>query len=201
MSANLSKTAACLAVFAMACAPCGALDFQPFDWVPAQPGANILMGYYEYAQHGAYNDTSTGTVTRATSLDSSLGVARYLCYDAALGHTYVLDLIVPFGTLANGRIDGERLASASGLADPMASVGFWFVNEPERRRYLSAAVFVSLPIGSYDRGRALNLGANRWQTDLQVDFTQGFLDRFTIDVSATGLLTAATTKRVPGLSH
>jgi hypothetical protein len=48
---------------------------------------------------------------------------------------------------------------------------------------LSAATFISLPIGTYDKHRSLNLGSNRWQNDLQVDFTQGFLDRFTVDVS------------------
>jgi hypothetical protein len=44
-------------------------------------------------------------------------------------------------------------------------------------------VRLSLPIGTYDKYRSLNLGNNRWQNDLQVDFTQGFLDRSTVDVS------------------
>jgi len=141
------------------------------------------MGYYEYGKHDEYNNVLTGTVTNDTSLDSNIGVVRYLHYNAIFGHTYVLDLILPFGTLSNGKIGGEQLGSTSGVADPLASVGFWFINQPEQQRYLSAAVFVSLPIGAYDNRRGLNLGGNRWQTDLQVDFTQGFLDKFTIDVS------------------
>ena len=28
-------------------------------------------------------------------------------YGAIFGHTYVLDLVVPFGTLSNGKIGGE----------------------------------------------------------------------------------------------
>ena len=180
---NTLGVIACLALVSMGSAPCGALDFQPFDWVPAKPGTNVLMGYYEYGKHDEYNSFLAGTVTNDTNLDSNIGVARYLHYNTILSHPYVLDLVVPFGTLSNGRIGGERLASTSGVADPLASVGFWFINDPERQRYLSAAVFVSLPIGTYDKGRALNLSGNRWQTDLQVDFTQGFLDKFTIDVS------------------
>jgi hypothetical protein len=181
--ANTLRVVACLALVSMGPVPCRALDFQPFDWVPGKPGVNVLMGYYEYGEHDEYNNFLTGTVTNDTNLDSNIGVVRYLHYNAIFGHPYVLDLVVPFGTLSNGRIDRERLASTSGVADPLASVGFWFINEPERRSYLSAAVFVSLPIGAYDKRRALNLGGNRWQTDLQIDFTQGFLDKFTIDVS------------------
>jgi len=173
----------CLALIGLVSMPCRAIDYQPFDWVPARPGTNVLMGYYEFARYNEYNNARTGTVTHDTNLDSNTGVLRYLHYSSIFGLTYVLDLIVPFGTLSNGRIGGEPLGSATGVADPQASIGVWLINEPEQRRYLSAVAFVSLPIGSYQKGRTLNLGANRWQTDLQVDFTQGFLDKFTIDVS------------------
>jgi Putative MetA-pathway of phenol degradation len=180
---NTLGVVVCLGSVGMVSGPCRALDFQPFDWVPAKPGVNALMGYYEYGEYNEYNNFRTGTVTYDTSLDSSVGILRYLHYETIFAHTYVLDLIVPFGTLSNGKIDGEPLGSASGIADPLASVGFWFINEPDRQRYLSGVVFVTLPIGSYDNRRALNLGGNRWQSDLQVDFTQGFLDKFTIDMS------------------
>jgi len=68
------------------------------------------------------------------------------------------------------------------------SVGVWLINQPEHGRYLSAASFLFIPIGSYDRQSydrqsALNLGQNRWQHDLQVDFTQTLFESFTIDVS------------------
>jgi len=174
---------ACLGLVGMVSVPCRAIDYQPFDWVPAKPGVNVLMGYYEHGKYNEYNNSLTGTVSYDTNLESNIGILRYLRYGAIFGHAYVLDLIVPFGTLSNGKVGGEPLGSASGLADPLASVGFWFINEPDRQRYLSGVVFVTLPIGSYDKGRPLNLGGNRWQTDLQVDFTQGFLDKFTIDVS------------------
>jgi hypothetical protein len=173
-----------LALLGLGSLPCQAIDYQPFDWVPARPGTNVLMGYYEFARYDEYNNDRTGTVTHDTHLDSNTGVVRYLHYSSVFGLTYVLDLLVPFGSLSNAKIGGEPLESAAGVADPLASIGVWLINEPERRRYLSAVAFVSLPIGSYQKGRTLNLGANRWQTDLQVDFTQGFRDKFTIDVSA-----------------
>jgi len=171
-------------LISVACGPCRAVDYQPFDYVAAEPGVNVLLGYYEYGKHNEYNSSLTGPVTYDTNLNSNIGVVRYLHYNTILGHTYVLDLILPFGTLSNAEIGGQQLASTSGVADPVASFGFWFINEPKRQRYLAAAIFVSLPIGAYDKNRPLNLGGNRWQTDLQVDFTQGFLDKFTIDLAA-----------------
>ncbi len=162
--------------------PCWAVDYQPFDWVPAPRGASILMGYYQSATHSELTNTITGAV-KNSHLDSHIGIARYLYYNEAFGHPFVLDLIVPFGALTDGRIGGNPTGSASGIGDPTVSVGVWLINQPEHGRYLSAASFLSIPIGSYDRQGALNLGQNRWQHDLQVDFTQTLLEKFTIDVS------------------
>jgi hypothetical protein len=87
--------------------PCLAMDYQPFDWVPAPAGTNVAMLYYEYATHHEFNNTITGTVNNDTSLDSHIGIARYLHYSEALGHRDVLDFILPFGTLTNGKIAGR----------------------------------------------------------------------------------------------
>ena len=165
-------------------ASCLAIDYQPGDWVPLPPDTGVLMGYYEFGTRNEYNNTITGTAKNNTHLDSNIGVARYLYYNEVFHHPYVLDFIAPFGALTHGEINGKNLGSASGLGDPTVSAGFWFINQPKQRRYLSAADFLTLPLGTYDNQKALNLGGNRWQNDVQVDFTQGFLNKFTIDVSA-----------------
>ena len=116
-------------------------------------------------------------------LDSHVGIGRYLYYNEAFGHPFVLDLIVLFGALTDGRLGGNPAGTASGIGDPTVSVGAWLINQPEHGRWLSAASFLSIPIGTYDSQSAVNLGQNRWQHDLQVDFTQTLLERFTIDVS------------------
>jgi len=162
--------------------PCRAVDYQPFDWVPLPRGTGILMGYYQFATHGELTNTIAGAV-KNSHLDSHIGIARYLYYNEAFGHPFVLDLIAPFGALTDGRIGGNPAGSASGIGDPTVSVGAWLINQPEHGRYLSAASFLSIPIGNYDRQSALNLGQNRWQHDLQVDFTQTLFETFTIDVS------------------
>ena len=150
---------------------CLAIDYQPGDWVPLPPDTSVLMGYYEFGTRNEFNNTKTGTAKNRTHLDSNLGVARYLYYHEVFHHPYVLDFIQPFGALTDGKINGQNLGSASGLGDPMVSAGFWFINQPKQRRYLSAADFLTLPLGTYDHQKALNLGGNRWQNDVQVDFT------------------------------
>lgn len=91
--------------------------------------------------------------------------------------------MVPFGSLNAGSVGSYRLNKASGVADPIFSAGMWFISEPDEKRYLSAADYVTVPIGTYDQYKALNLASHRWQNDLQADFIQGFLGKFTIDVS------------------
>ena len=171
------------AISALTTSPCLAFDYQPFDWVPLPQGTNVLMGYYQYASRNSYNSTLFGTVKKDTNLDSELGIGRYLYYNKIFNHDYVLDLVVPFGGLTGGKIANQRLNSASGFSDPLMSAGVWLISDPKQKRYVSAASFVTVPIGNYDRHKTLNLGGNRWVHDLQVDYTQGLTDKITLDVS------------------
>ena len=168
-----------LTIAIMSSASCWAIDYHPFDWVPMQPGTNVVMTYFEFARFDSYNSTIAGTAKYDTSLGSEIGIARYLHY----GNNWDVNVLVPFGALNNGKINGQPLGSASGVGDPIVTAGFWFINNPKKKRWLSAASYLTLPIGSYDKHKPLNLGGNRWQHDLQADLTQGFLKQFTIDLS------------------
>src|SRR6266702_5327351 len=176
---------AAMAIAGFVTSPCRAIDYQPFDWIALPPGTNAAEGLYEFGKHDAYNSTISSTKTQRTGLDSHIGVARYVHYDEHLffGHQWDFQAFVPFGSLRDGELDGSRLGNASGVGDPVVSAGVWFVNQPEHATWFSAADFVTLPIGSYDRHQALNLASNRWQNDSQIDITQGFGDRWTADVS------------------
>jgi hypothetical protein len=171
-----------LAVIFAGAMPCRAIDYQPFDWAPAPRGTSIVLGYYQFATHGQLTNTIAGTVDDS-HFDSHTGIGRYLYFDELFGRLFVFDLIVPFGVLDDGRIGGSPAGSAAGFGDPTASVGVWLLNQPEHGRYLSAAGFLSVPIGSYEGQKSFNLGQNRWQHDLQVDFMQSLFEKFTIDVS------------------
>jgi len=62
---------ACLVLAGLGSVPCRAIDYQPFDWVPAKPGVNVLMGDYEFARYNEYNNDRRGTVTYDTNLADS----------------------------------------------------------------------------------------------------------------------------------
>ena len=67
-------------------------------------------------------------------LDNHIGIARYLYYNEAFGHPFVLDLILPFSALTDGRIGGNPAGTDFGMGDPTVSVGAWLINEPAHGR-------------------------------------------------------------------
>jgi len=163
-----------------------AIDYLPLDWVPVERGTQMLALYYDYGAHDSYESTIAGTLDHDTNLDSHIGIVRYIHYNKEdlFGHQWDWNIIVPFGSLRNGRIDGQHLGNANGVADPVASIGYWFINDPERKQYLSFAPYITVPVGSYDRGKPLNLGGNRWIYNFQGNLTQPIADKLTMDVSA-----------------
>ena len=102
-----------------------AIDYQPFDFVPAAPDTFILMGYYEFGTRDELDNTITGTDKNHTGLQSQIGILRPLYYNQIFDHPYLLEFLLPFGALYNGMINGERLGDASGVSDPILSGTFW----------------------------------------------------------------------------
>jgi hypothetical protein len=154
-------------------------DYQPLDWVPLPKDTQVLMVYYEYGHHNRYNSTLTGNTKSGTQLYSNIEIVRYLYYMGS----WDLNVVVPLGSLNDGKISGVPLGTASGVGDPILSVGGWFIQNQAKKRFLSAATYLIVPIGSYDKHQSLNLGSNRWENDLQANLTQGISRNFTIDVS------------------
>jgi hypothetical protein len=183
---SLVSAIACGLGAAIMAGPTWAIDYQPFDWVPLPRGTKVLSFYYEYGAHDSYNNTITGTFDHDTNLDSHIGIVRYIHYskESLFGHQWDWNVLVPFGGLRDGRINGQQLGNANGVADPVASIGYFLINEPEKKRFLTFAPYLTIPIGSYDRNKPLNLGGNRWVYNFQGDLTQGIGDKFTVDVSA-----------------
>jgi hypothetical protein len=167
-------------------APSRAIDYQPFDFVPAPPDTKMVMGYYEFGTRNELNNTITGTAKNNTGLQSQIGILRPLYYNEVFDHPYLVEFLLPFGGFYNGQINGHQLGDASGVSDPILSGTFWPVSQPELKTWMSISDWLSVPIGTYNSQRALNLGNNRWQNDVQLNLTQGLhgpLEKFTFDVS------------------
>jgi hypothetical protein len=171
-----------LAVIALAAVnPCQAIDPQPGDW-ETYPATNVFMGFTEFSTSSKLDNTIVGNVPDS-HVDSEIGIARFMHFGQIAGHTFGLQAILPFGSLNNAKINGQDLSDASGVSDPILAAGYWFVEDTTQKTWFSFVNFVTVPVGSYDRNRALNLGGNHWQNDIQFDVTKGFLDKWTIDVS------------------
>jgi len=143
--------------------PCWAIDYQPFDFVPAAPGTMMMMGYYEFETRNQVNNTIAGTFNHDTSLSSQIGLARYLYYNQFNGTPFLLEWLQPFGVEYNGKINGTRLNDAWGASDLILSGTLWPISKPQQKTWVSVSDWITVPSGSYTHTRAVNLGANRWQ--------------------------------------
>jgi hypothetical protein len=166
--------------------PCWGQEYSAGDWISMPPGTNVQMGYYDFATRNKLKNTITGDVPQS-HLNSDIGIARFMHFDKFLGHTVAVQGILPFGSLNDAKIDGQKLSNASGVGDPIVASGMWLLNDTEHNRYFSFVNFVSVPIGSYDKHSPLNLGSHRWQDALQWDYTQIFAKKIMVDQAVSDL--------------
>ncbi|NJO67478.1 MAG: transporter [Rhodospirillales bacterium] len=159
-----------------------ALDVDPGDYVAAPPGTSLALGYALFGWRNRF-ETKTGDRLDNSSLNSQVGILRLVHY-LDIGITIDPQIFITFGALNNGRLDGENLNSSFGLGDTIIASTFWFVNQPEQKRWLGFTPFLFFPTGKYQSGRVLNVGENRYKQVLQVGFVQGFLDKWTVDLIA-----------------
>ncbi len=161
----------------------GAVDINAGDFTPAPPGTNAGLLYATYATRDKYVLGSGGEVPDS-QLDSLVGIFRLVHYMDLGGYTVAPQVLLPFGTLYDGKVGGAALSSASGLADPVLAAPFWFVNRPDAGTYVTIVPYLYLPLGSYDAGEALNLGENRLKFDLQLGMSQKLTDSLTLEAGA-----------------
>src|SRR5437868_8975674 len=107
---SLVSAIACGLGAAIMAGPISAIDYQPFDWVPLPRGTEVLSFYYEYGAHDSYNNTITGTFDHDTNLASNIGFVRYIHHskESLLGHQWDWNVLVAFGDLRDGRINGPQ---------------------------------------------------------------------------------------------
>ena len=116
-------------------------------------------------------------------LDSGIWVGKFSHYFKLGENTANLALILPAGSLHGGK-DTLALGRASGVGDATLVGGYWFVDKPETRKYVGITAFFTLPTGTYDKRKALNLGENRWKAVLQGAVNAGVSPKVDIDLDA-----------------
>ncbi|MDI4655818.1 transporter [Xanthobacter autotrophicus] len=157
----------------LAGAPAGAADVNSGDYLPAPAGTNLLVFYSQYATRDEYVSASGQTISNDTGLDSYVNILRYVHYFDIGGFTVAPQVLIPAGTLYNGRLGGASFDAAAGLGDPILATTVWVVNNKATQTYIGIMPYLFLPVGQYSAGDVLNLGENRWKLDLQAGWYQG----------------------------
>lgn len=183
-SLRLTASTALVAALLAAAAPAQAFDVDAGDYQAAPPGTSLALGYYQYATRSRMNVDGGPKYTKNTSLDSNVGIARFVHYVNIGGFTVDPQILIPGGALSDGKVGGARLEGASGFGDPILAATAWFVNDKESKTWFGITPFLSLPVGHYDSGKALNLGENRWKFTMQAGLVKGFGEKFTVDLLA-----------------
>ncbi|UFS70780.1 transporter [Geomonas sp. RF6] len=164
------------------------------DYIPAPPGTFLFCSYFKHiTAHKLYSDGNR--VSSDFNLSENIGIFRPVYYTsiapkALYGNgPFTIDpqSLVVFGDAElDGSATGQTNLSDSGFADPVLLTTFWFVNAPEDKLWVGFTPYVTMPLGSYDRTRGLNLGANRWVIRPEIGIVKGIGDRAYVDLVFNG---------------
>jgi hypothetical protein len=168
-----------LAFAALAGKPAMAIDVDAGDYTALPAGTNLGLLYYQHVERDRIY--AGGNQVSAGSLDSDVGIARYVHYMKLGNFTVDPQFLLPFGTL-RGTNDLRALGNTTGVGDLILAATVWVLNDPERKRYLGITPFVYVPTGSYSDNRALNLGENRWKFALQAGYITPLVGPLTLDL-------------------
>ena len=171
--------AAMLAFAAVAAKPAMAIDVDAGDYTALPAGTNLGLLYYQHVERDRIY--AGGHQVSGGSLDSDVGIARYVHYMKLGNFTVDPQFLLPFGTL-RGRNNLSALGNTTGVGDLILAATVWVYNDPGSHRYLGITPFIYVPTGSYNGNRGLNLGENRWKFALQAGYITPLVDRFTLDL-------------------
>ncbi|MGO4157897.1 transporter [Cupriavidus sp. YAF13] len=170
-----------IAALLLAAAPAHAIDVDAGDYTALPAGTNLAMLYYQHAERDKVY--ASGRQVAGGNLNSDIGIARYVHFVDIAGFTVDPQILLPFGNL-RGRDQLSGLGSSGGMGDPILAATVWLVNQPQQKRYFGITPFLYVPVGSYDKERALNLGENRWKFALQAGYITPLAGKFTLDLIA-----------------
>ena len=115
------------------------------DYVALPPETNLALLYLQYATRSTYSVDGGPTYKDRTGLNFEIGIARFVHYMEVGGLTVAPQILIPFGTLNNGEINGSRLDDASGIGDPILAVTVWLINDAKAQRWFGVMPYVWVP--------------------------------------------------------
>ena len=155
------------------------IDLQPNDIVAPMPWKNFAsVSYYNSEYAGFYNNGTKVTKgpNSSPSISNSSAILRLATtyeLDEYIGVSYIQ---LPYGTVRPGG-SLASLPTSTGVGDITLASAIWPYANRETRTYFAIAGYLTSPTGTYTSNQALNLGENRFKTDIQMGFQKPLFDR------------------------
>lgn len=160
-----------------------ALEVSPGDFEPLPAGADAVLFYYQHAQRSDLYQDGHKTSDNA-KLSSDVGILRYIhAIRLAENLSWEPQVLLPFGYM-NASGDVGALGDTHGVGDPIITAPFKWTLPTANKDVFALAPYLYIPIGSYDRKDALNLGENRWRATLQAAYIHHFSTQWALDTVA-----------------
>ena len=163
------------------------------DYVPAPPGTFLFCAYYRHiTATNLYNNGHK--VSNDFDLTENIGIFRPVYY-TSIGTSwygsgpFTIDpqALMPYGEAqVDGAAVGNNQISTTGFADPVLLMTFWGVNAPEKKLWVGFTPYITLPLGTYDRQKPLNLGGNRWVFRPELGVVKGIGEKAYLDLIING---------------
>jgi hypothetical protein len=150
-------------------------DIFPTDYVANKPGDVVTTLYLSESESDTYyrNKSKILDETLSTSVQAlRLGYSTQL-----FGFTTAFTAV---GFHAKNTFEGPTLETlypktTSGYGDLRLGVTAWLLNDRENMHYFAITPMISLPVGTYDAARSINIGENRYKATLSAGYVNRFL--------------------------
>jgi hypothetical protein len=181
MNKTFATLAAAGAALLLSSTPVHAIDVDAGDYTALPAGTTLGLAYFQHATRDKLYAQGNRRPINAR-LDSDVGIARGVWFMDIGGYTVDPQFLLPVGRL-KAKNDLAALGSESGVGDLMLAATVWFT-KPGAKEHFGITPFLFVPIGSYDKNQALNLGENRWKYALQAGWIKPLTSAVTADLIA-----------------
>lgn len=157
------------------------------DWMNLPIDTNLVYLYYNHVQSNTQLDTTLPV--QGVNATMNMALVRYAYSFPVAGKTGGIQFLLPY-SWATANIDSSiaplasREFSKNGTGDLTVVLAANLFGAPALTReafakatpqtLLTSAVFLTVPIGQYDRNKPVNFGGNRWVVKPQLAFNYPF---------------------------
>ncbi|WP_290873945.1 transporter [Aquabacterium sp.] len=176
-------TAALLGCLTLLAPSAHALEITAGDYEQLPAGTQVGLLYLQQAS-GTDLYAHGEQVVSGFKVRSQVAIWRYIrTLQVTANTTFDANLILPMA-----QVKGDGLAASlgqtHGVGDLVVGGAFKTLLDPVSRDVLAIAPFLTLPTGSHDPARPLNVGENRWKLLVQGVYVRHFNAQWALDTAA-----------------